>query len=737
MPCSVTPGPLGWSYLSSVALALLIVSVHLSSANACCVEERGPTTNCSFSHGQDSFLCDITEVGYSIDTCRDEGIAPLGDTPGPIRDASFHIEPYFTSCSPFNEHKYKTPLNVSSCHTPCSHGNRVVHAGLNITFKADPWTSEHLRAITISLRRGSRVYVHCVTLRLNDYGPTQAALAEHEFHYDGFIGLEPGEEYTVSILTLPTNTNRQNWIIKPIRIPWESCWVPDLKIHETPFAVNLTLFQDLRHGFKRFYVHLYNDPYNPLTREVDFRNADLYEMDGKNGTNILFECIEPTATELNLYVEAVDCRFCLWDRTKIQVKGVPPKFVNCPEHDIIQEVEITKPMRYTTPVSWTSPTPIFQSTGCGSGRNRSHDPNSVFQVGMTTPIRYLAWQYTYMAECTFNVQVLAVDTTPPQIVFCPDNITAYAKPKMKTLEVSWREPMFDDASNTTMTIVTPYMPDSQTSYNFHVWVNTTVKYQIMDAYNNMAYCSFSVYVKGDTDPPRITYCPRSIDVKGQPKMKSAEIQWERPQFNDASDTIVTIVTPDMPDNETSFQFSVGMNTTVKYKITDAYNNSAYCSFFVYIKETPSASPLVIALSCLAGLLLILLLVVLICKKMIFREPEGSMENLPVFSAVNIDAGVPLKYLDDYVHSQCSIDKSCKNLHDTPGHPERTISLPNIQEQSSGYSSNEEFAPSMGHRPNNVEEETESLVWKEEERSFCGSQYSGSSDDSPVSLESTC
>lgn len=38
--------------------------------------------------------------------------------------------------------------------------------------------SEHLRAITISLRHGASLSEHCVTLRLNAYGPTQAALAE-------------------------------------------------------------------------------------------------------------------------------------------------------------------------------------------------------------------------------------------------------------------------------------------------------------------------------------------------------------------------------------------------------------------------------------------------------------------------------------------------------------------------------------------------------------------------------
>ncbi|XP_063954000.1 uncharacterized protein LOC135153790 [Lytechinus pictus] len=121
--------------------------------------------------------CEIAERGYFFDTCPDEGIAPLDDLPRPVDP--FNIETYFTSCPPSSDYMYKEPLAASSCHTPCSHGNGTVHAGLNITFKADPWTSEHLQAITISLRSHSSVHhVHCVTFRFNGNGLSQAALEQ-------------------------------------------------------------------------------------------------------------------------------------------------------------------------------------------------------------------------------------------------------------------------------------------------------------------------------------------------------------------------------------------------------------------------------------------------------------------------------------------------------------------------------------------------------------------------------
>ncbi|XP_063968682.1 uncharacterized protein LOC129280953 [Lytechinus pictus] len=351
------------------------------------------------------FECEIVEQGFYFDTCPDEAIAPLDDLPGPVDP--FNIEPYFTSCPPTSDYMYKEPLAASSCHTPCSHGNGTVHAGLNITFKADPWTSEHLQAITISLRRDlSSLYVHCVTFRFNGNGLSQAALEQHEFFYDGFIGLVPGESYTVSVLTLPTRSQSDNYLSKKIEIPWESCWVPDLKIHETPFAVNVTLFQDLNYGFQRFKVRLFDGPYiKNLT--VDFSTADIYEMDGKNGTNIIFECIEPTTAKLKLYVQSEECHRCLENVTKIQVQGVAPKFNNCPEHDIIREVEMRKLMNEMIPVQWSPPTPVFQGD-CGSGSNSSHDPNTTaFRVGTTTSIRNVAWQFSSVSECTFNIEVRA------------------------------------------------------------------------------------------------------------------------------------------------------------------------------------------------------------------------------------------------------------------------------------------------------------------------------------------
>nr|XP_054750251.1 uncharacterized protein LOC129255961 [Lytechinus pictus] len=569
----------------------------------------------------------------------------------------------------------------------------------------------------------------------------------HVFFYDGFIGLKPGERYTVSALTLPTRSQWDNYVSKEIRIPWESCWVPDLKIHETPFAVNVTLFQDLSYGFQRFDVHLYDDTDRARSLSVDFSTADICEMDGKNGTNILFECIEPTTAKLKLYVASEECRFCQWNKNKIQVQGIAPTFTNCPEHDIIREVEMRKPMIEVTPVNWSPPTPVFQGS-CGTGYNSSRDPdNTAFRVGTTTSIRNVAWQYSSVSECTFNVEVRAVDTTPPKII-CPDNISTYGDPKNKTFKVSWRKPSFDDASDTVLTVVTPDIPSNQTSYNFPVFVNTTVKYQITDAYNNVASCRFFVYVKGDTDPPHILYCPRNIMVNGQPKMKSAEIHWDRPQFDDTSDTVMTIVTPNIPNDETFFTFPVGVNTTVKYKITDAYNNTAHCNFSVYIKETPAASPLVITLSCLAGVLLIVVVLALVCAKRykgMKPNERGSKEKLEpsevTFKPVDPlkPSGIDLESLINCSGSQLSIDRSRKNIYPSQGPLQRRRSDPEL---SSGFCEGE-FIPSFGHphlESVTEELEREHLVYRpnEEDRSSNGSKYSSScSDDSPVSLESTC
>ena len=58
---------------------------------------------------------------------------------------------------------------------------------------------------------------------------------------------------------------------------------------------------------------------------------------------------------------------------------------------------------------------------------------------------------------------------------------------------------------------------------------------------------------------------------------------DRPTWDDASDTTMTIATPDIPDLQSPFNFPVGANTTVTYRITDAYDNTANCSISVYIE----------------------------------------------------------------------------------------------------------------------------------------------------------
>nr|XP_054772918.1 hyalin-like [Lytechinus pictus] len=412
-----------------------------------------------------------------------------------------------------------------------------------------------------------------------------------------------------------------------------------------------------------------------------------------------------------------------------------------------------KPMNEMISVQWSPPTPVFHGD-CGSGSNSSHDPTNIaFRVGTTTSIRNVAWQFSSVSECTFNIEVRAVDTTPPKII-CPENISMYGDPKSKTFKVSWRKPSFYDASDTVLDIVTPDIPSNQTWYNFPVFVNTTVKYRITDAYNNVESCRFFVYVKGDTDPPHILYCPRNIIVNGQPKMKSAEIHWDRPQFDDTSDTVMTIVTPNIPNDQTFFTFPVGVNTTVKYNITDAYNNTAQCSFSVYIKETPAASPLVITVSCLAGVLIVVVLALVCAKryKDMKQNERGSKEKLQTSEVIfkRVDPrkpdGIALHSLIGYSESQLSLDKCRKNL--CPSRQvvlERSISEPDIQPQSSGFFEGESI-PSFGRTPISprlesvTEEERKVLVWRpnEEDRSANESRYSSPYyDDSPVSLESTC
>ncbi|XP_030829434.1 uncharacterized protein LOC115919520 [Strongylocentrotus purpuratus] len=399
----ITAELLAGSLTISAFMCLMLISGP-GLASSCCLDQA-PISDCSFSYNDNQVTCEIRgspEV-LLMDTCPNGNIKNVTDIPGTV--TNLRSDWYYTTCSPTIH--YAEPLAASSCHTRCNDDSATVYLGLNITFQVEEWSSEDLETISISLRSGTDFSQRCIQFDFGVNTLSKEAADHHPFFYDGFIGLTPGVSYTVTVLAIPSDKERNNVITEKIRIPryLKSCWKPDLVVHDTPFAANITLFEDIMYNFKRFDVTLGLE-----TKEIILNTTQLYEIDGKWGTNVTFECLQPTSEEHYLFIEPKDCPYCTAYTTGIRIRGAPPSFMECPRDEVIHEVQLGRFFEgdMVKGINWTVPVPSFQSN-CQFGSNSTHTPmESTFVVGQKTTVSYYAWQYGAVAVCTFYVHVKLV-----------------------------------------------------------------------------------------------------------------------------------------------------------------------------------------------------------------------------------------------------------------------------------------------------------------------------------------
>ena len=90
--------------------------------------------------------------------------------------------------------------------------------------------------------------------------------------------------------------------------------------------------------------------------------------------------------------------------------------------------------------------------------------------------------------CFFsNLSVIKVDTIPPVIMDCPDNIKTEVQPGISGSIVHWGEPKVDDNSGEVQ-----LLSKTHSSGSYFPVGTTTVSYFFRDDANNVAFCVFSV-----------------------------------------------------------------------------------------------------------------------------------------------------------------------------------------------------------------------------------------------------
>ncbi|XP_071785173.1 uncharacterized protein [Asterias amurensis] len=245
------------------------------------------------------------------------------------------------------------------------------------------------------------------------------------------------------------------------------------------------------------------------------------------------------------------------------VDTAAPVITNCPS-------DITQPsaLNQATQVFWTAPTATDASEFTTSV---SHFPGTAFPVGSTIVTYLFTDTLGNSNACSFTVNVVFVDSTPPVINGCPSNIIVSSSSNQGT-SVFWTAPTATDISQVST------QASNAPGDNFSIG-NTQVSYLFTDASGNTAVCSFQVTVQFvDTTPPTVSNCPQSFTRTASFGVSSIAVSWVEPTATDNLGTPTLSIRTPVPGS----QFAVGQTTSVLYRWTDSSGNTADCSFDVTV-----------------------------------------------------------------------------------------------------------------------------------------------------------
>ncbi|XP_072045211.1 hyalin-like isoform X2 [Amphiura filiformis] len=262
--------------------------------------------------------------------------------------------------------------------------------------------------------------------------------------------------------------------------------------------------------------------------------------------------------------------------TYLYTDTTSPVIIYCPV-DIYEYAELGTSQ---LAVNWIEPT-AFDQHGTITLMNSTHKSGDLFLANSTTEVSYLFVDDSHnSASCSFSVTVTPVDTTPPAVDYCPDDITGIVELGVTTAIASWRDPQASDLSgNVTVS------DKSRIPTVFSPLKNTLVNYIFTDDSGNEATCSFHVsFVIVDSTPPEVLSCPPDIQSSMELGMTGTAVFWNYPSVTDLSG-IVQTTSIHLPGQI----FPPGL-TFVKYVFEDPSLNSATCNFTIYVTPVDTTQP---------------------------------------------------------------------------------------------------------------------------------------------------
>ncbi|XP_071824330.1 uncharacterized protein [Apostichopus japonicus] len=266
---------------------------------------------------------------------------------------------------------------------------------------------------------------------------------------------------------------------------------------------------------------------------------------------------------------------CTFNIEVIRVDNTPP-VINCPG-DQTANTDISNS---GVVVFFTEPTALDNS-GTAFLVSQTAEPGDFFTVG-TTPVTYIYRDPSNNQQsCTFNIEVIRVDNTPP-VINCPGDQTANTDISNSGVVVFFTEPTALDNSGTAFLVSQTAEPG-----DFFTVGTTPVTYIYRDPSNNQQSCTFNIEVIRVDNTPPVINCPGDQTANTDISNSGVVVFFTEPTATDNSGTVFLVSRTGEPGDF----FTVG-TTPVTYTYRDPSNNQQSCTFNIEVIRVDNTPPVI-------------------------------------------------------------------------------------------------------------------------------------------------
>ncbi|XP_071844152.1 uncharacterized protein [Apostichopus japonicus] len=266
---------------------------------------------------------------------------------------------------------------------------------------------------------------------------------------------------------------------------------------------------------------------------------------------------------------------CSFNIIITEVDNIPP-VVSC-INDITREIPLNS---FGVAVDFTEPT-ATDNSGTASVLSATRRPGQFFQTGTTTVTYIIADPSGNTADCVFDIIVVEVDDTPPDVT-CIQDITRIVTIDSTGITVFWTEPTAADNSG-----VVSLQSRSHAPGDFFSQGTTQVTYIFVDPSGNNAFCIFTVTVTTEDNVPPVVSCIPDVADTTPLGTGGRLVFFTEPTATDDSG----VVSLQQRTHGPGTFFSSGV-TQVTYIFVDPAGNTAECTFRVNVIEIDEVPPVI-------------------------------------------------------------------------------------------------------------------------------------------------